>query len=94
MAGVGFMLFEIFVNESGQVAKGVELNECVSSAFNTSRFIVTVVWSIYPLGYFFIFLLDAVDDNVLNLTYNLADMLYKIVFVAVEKRRGALLLHA
>ena len=67
---------------------------CVSYAFDTSRSIVNVGWAIYPLGYFSIFLLDAVDDNVLNLTYNLADMLYKIVFVAVEKRRGALLLHA
>jgi len=82
MAGWGFILFEIFVGEGGQVAKGVELNEYVSSAFNTCRFIVTVGWSIYPLGYFFGYLLGTVDDNVLNLTYNLADMLNKIWFVA------------
>jgi len=82
MAGWAFILYEIFVGEGGQVAQGKELDEYVSSAFNTMRFIVTVGWSIYPLGYFFGYLLGAVDDNILNLTYNLADMLNKIWFVA------------
>merc|ERR1712130_137608 len=30
-------------------------------------------WSIYPLGYFFGYLLGSVNDSVLNLVYNLAD---------------------
>ena len=58
------------------------MNEYGSSAFNTSRFVVTIGWPIYPLSYFFAYLLDIMDDNVLNLTYNLIDMLYKIWFVA------------
>merc|ERR1711929_64793 len=37
-------------------------------------------WSIYPLGYFFGYLMGAVDDDVLNLVYNLADFVNKIAF--------------
>merc|ERR1719384_2200402 len=44
------------------------------------RFIVTVGWSIYPLGYFFGYLMGGVDDNSLNLVYNLADFINKIAF--------------
>jgi len=44
------------------------------------RFIVTVGWSIYPLGYFFGYLCGAVDSMSLNLVYNLADFVNKIAF--------------
>jgi len=44
------------------------------------RFIVTVGWAIYPAGYFFGYLLGAVDDHALNLTYNVADFVNKIAF--------------
>ena len=44
------------------------------------RFIVSVGWSIYPLGYFFGYLTGAVDDSILNLVYNLADFVNKIAF--------------
>ena len=56
------------------------MNEYVKSSFSTMRFIVTVGWSIYPLGYFFGYLMGAVDDSVLNLVYNLADFVNKIAF--------------
>merc|ERR1711918_160553 len=55
-----------------------DCGEYVGSAFNLMRFIVTVGWSIYPLGYYFGYLVGAVDDNVLNFIYNFADMLNKI----------------
>merc|ERR1712130_521433 len=54
MAGWGFILFEIFLGEAGKVASsGDKVNEYVKASFNTMRIIVTVGWSIYPLGYFF-----------------------------------------
>merc|ERR1712154_496557 len=81
MAGWGFILFEIFVGEAGKVAaSGDKVNEHVKSSFNTMRIIVTVGWSIYPLGYFFGYLLGGVDDSALNLVYNLADFVNKIAF--------------
>merc|ERR1711924_520907 len=50
MCGWGFILFEIFMGEAGSVASG-GVNEYVKSSFSTMRFIVTVGWSIYHLGY-------------------------------------------
>jgi bacteriorhodopsin len=81
MCGWGFILYEIFMGEAGAVAaSGDKVNEYVKSSFSTMRFIVTVGWSIYPLGYFFGYLMGAVDDSVLNLVYNLADFVNKIAF--------------
>jgi len=81
MAGWGFILFEIFLGEAGQVAaSGDRVNEYVKSSFSTMRLIVTVGWSIYPLGYFFGYLMGGVQDSVLNLVYNLADFVNKIAF--------------
>merc|ERR1712194_34841 len=81
MAGWGFILFEIFAGEAGSVAAdGDKVNQNVKSAFSTMRFIVTAGWSIYPLGYFFGYLMGAVNDDALNLVYNLADFVNKIAF--------------
>jgi len=56
------------------------VGEHVKNSFDTMRFIVTVGWSIYPLGYFFGYLMGQVNDDVLNLVYNLADFVNKIAF--------------
>jgi len=81
MAGWGFILFEIFMGEAGSTAKGSSVNRHVQSSFATMRLIVTVGWAIYPLGYFFGYLITHnVHDDVLNLVYNLADFVNKIAF--------------
>merc|ERR1712129_630462 len=81
MAGWGFILFEIFFGEAGKVAAtGDRVNEYVKQSFQTMRLIVTVGWSIYPLGYFFGYLMGGVEDSKLNLVYNLADFVNKIGF--------------
>merc|ERR1712047_201846 len=100
MAGWAFILFEIFLGEGGNVA-GQDMSPAVTSAFNTMRFIVTIGWSIYPLGYFFGYLLGAVSDAPLNLIYNLADFVNKIWFClaiwgaakaeTLESAKGALM---
>merc|ERR1711924_66817 len=77
--GWGFILMEIFVGEAGKAAGGGAVNQYVAQSFSTMRLIVTAGWSIYPLGYFFGYLMGAVNDDVLNLVYNLAD-LNKIAF--------------
>merc|ERR1712079_840616 len=81
MAGWGFILYEIFMGEAGSVAaKGDRVSEHVKESFSIMRFIVTAGWSIYPLGYFFGYLLGQVNDASLNLVYNLADFINKIAF--------------
>merc|ERR1711990_1329177 len=79
MCGWGFILFEIFAGEASNVSKE-GLSPAVSSSFNLMRFIVSIGWSIYPLGYFFGYLLGQVSDAPLNLIYNLADFVNKIWF--------------
>jgi len=79
MAGWAFILFEIFAGEAGGAVSGC--SEAVSSSFNNMRMIVTVGWSIYPLGYLFGYLLGTVDETFLNVIYNIADFVNKIGFV-------------
>merc|ERR1711907_243146 len=79
MAGWAFILFEIFMGEASK-ASSENASDAVKSAFGTMRFIVSVGWSIYPLGYFFGYLLGAVSDTPLNLIYNVADLVNKIWF--------------
>merc|ERR1711988_1942633 len=102
MAGWGFILFEVFAGEAGKVAASDEkVSEHVRAAFSTMRIIVTAGWCIYPLGYFFGYLLGSVNDSILNLVYNLADFVNKIAFClaiwqsavkdTMAKKEGALL---
>jgi len=79
MCGWFFILFEIFNGEAGGVAG--QCSEHVATSFNNMRLIVTIGWSIYPLGYFFGYLLGSVSDESLNITYNIADFVNKIGFV-------------
>jgi bacteriorhodopsin len=81
MAGWAYILFEIFAGEAGSIAGEKDsISTYVQQAFGTMRFIVTVGWSIYPLGYFFGYLMNGVANAPLNLIYNLADFVNKIAF--------------
>jgi bacteriorhodopsin len=80
MAGWFYILYEIFSGEAGKLAGSDRVNKHVAASFGTMRFIVTVGWSIYPLGYFFGYLQGAVSAQALNLVYNLADFVNKIGF--------------
>ncbi len=82
MAGWAFILYEIFIGEASKV-KAASAPPAVQSAFNTMRWIVTIGWAIYPLGYFFGYLTGAnpADSaSALNIIYNAADVLNKIAF--------------
>merc|ERR1711904_39147 len=86
MCGWGFILFEIFMGEAGSIAAtGEKVNKYVQQSFATMRFIVTVGWSISPLGYLFGYLMGSVQDSTLNLVYNLADFVNKIAIWASAK---------
>merc|ERR1712066_834318 len=81
ICGWFYILYEIFAGEAGKVAaSGDKVGENVRSSFETMRFIVSVGWSIYPLGYFFGYLCGSVSDEALNVVYNIADVINKIAF--------------
>merc|ERR1740123_2224733 len=79
VAGWAYILYEIFLGEAGGVAGNC--SEAVKDAFSYMRIIVTAGWSIYPLGYYYGYLLGAVDETPLNVVYNVADFVNKIAFV-------------
>ena len=82
MLGWAYILREIFVGEAGKIS-AASAPASVQSAFSLMRWIVTIGWAIYPLGYFLGYL--ASDDpgdsaNMLNVVYNIADVVNKIAF--------------
>tara|TARA_Y100000590_G_C15714493_1_gene1011413 strand:- start:642 stop:1340 length:699 start_codon:yes stop_codon:yes gene_type:complete len=82
MAGWIYIIFEIFKGESSVVATK---SESIKKAFRSLGLIIVIGWSIYPLGYIFGLLspmigLGTVNVNFLNVTYNLADFVNKILF--------------
>jgi len=79
LCGWAFILFEVFAGESSQCSG--QCSEAVKTSFNNMRIIVSLGWCIYPAGYFFGFLTGAVNDNILNVVYNIADFVNKIAFV-------------
>lgn len=82
MVGWAFILYEIFLGEASKI-NAHSAPKSVQSAFNTMRWIVTIGWAIYPIGYFFGYLTGhnpADSANILNVVYNLADVLNKIAF--------------
>ncbi len=82
MLGWAYILYEIFFGEAGKINAN-SAPPTVKSAFNTMRWIVTIGWAIYPIGYFFGYLTGQSPDHsakALNIIYNLADVLNKIAF--------------
>jgi bacteriorhodopsin len=79
MVGWAYILYEIFAGEAGKIA-AEKASPAVASAYSTMRWIVTIGWAIYPLGYFFGYMAGGADMESLNIIYNLADVLNKIAF--------------
>ena len=79
MAGWIFILYEIFAGEASKIS-AESAPESVQTAFNTMRWIVTIGWAIYPIGYFMGYMMGSADANSLNLIYNVADVVNKIGF--------------
>ena len=78
MAGWAYILYEIFSGEASKSAANAKPS--VQSAFNTMKWIVTIGWAIYPLGYFLGYLAGGTDEATLNIVYNVADFINKIGF--------------
>ena len=65
MAGWVFIIYYIFVGEAAQI-KDSAGNENLVMAFDGIKWIVTIGWAIYPIGYFMGYLGGGVDANGLN----------------------------
>jgi bacteriorhodopsin len=75
-----YIIYEIFLGETA-AANAASGNSASQSAFNTIKWIVTVGWAIYPVGYALgYFVPGGVNDEALNIVYNLADLINKTAF--------------
>jgi len=74
-----YVLYEIFIGEAGKLNASAA-SPAVQSAYNLMRWIVTIGWAIYPVGYFLGYMVGSADSASLNIVYNLADVLNKIAF--------------
>jgi len=79
--GMAAWLYMIYVLYMGAGKAAVSSTSAsVQTAYNSMLMIIVVGWAIYPLGYVFGYLMGAVDASTLNLIYNLADFINKILF--------------
>ena len=79
MAGWAWILYELHGGEVGAAAESGSAG--VQYGFNAMKWIVTVGWAIYPLGYmmgndFF----DGMGTDDMNILYNIADLVNKTAF--------------
>ena len=87
MAGWIFILYEIFAGEAGREA--AKLTGAPKECFEFCKWIVTIGWAIYPLGYVFGLMTGSANEVTLNLIYNLADFINKILFGLVIYKTAA-----
>ena len=76
-----YIIYEIFFGEASKINSdhGMAASQ---TAFNALRWIVTIGWAIYPIGYV-LGIGDSGSAADLNLVYNLADFVNKIAFGVV-----------
>ena len=80
MAAWLYIIYEIFAGETAK-ANSSSGNEAAQTAYSAMKWIVTIGWVIYPAGYYLGYLTGGgVDASSLNLIYNLADFVNKILF--------------
>lgn len=79
MLGWFYILYEIFLGEAGKASK-MASSEAVKFAYNAMRWIVTIGWAIYPIGYVLGYMTSTASEEALNIVYNLADLVNKVAF--------------
>jgi len=82
MAGWFYIIYEVFSGEASKAAASCGNPACVQ-AFNALRIILTLGWSMYPIGYIVGHTGPAADSGspaLLNVVYNVADLVNKTAF--------------
>ncbi|MBP2280564.1 bacteriorhodopsin [Psychrobacter sp. PL15] len=79
MLGWFYILYEIFFGEAGKAAER-EASPAVKYAYKAMRWIVTVGWAIYPIGFVLGYMTGTADQDALNIVYNFADLVNKVAF--------------
>ena len=70
-----YIMYEIFYGELHKFKKKIN-NKSIHFIYDALKWIITIGWAIYPIGY----LLNTTD---MNLTYNIGDFVNKILYVLI-----------
>ena len=70
-----YIMYEIFYGELYKFKKKIN-NKSIHFIYDALKWIITIGWAIYPIGY----LLNTTD---MNLTYNIGDFVNKILYVLI-----------
>ncbi len=79
MTSWAYILYLIWFGQ-GVKERNASMNASAHVAYNAIRCILTFGWAVYPAGYIAGVLMDVADQGTLNLVYNTADKINKIVF--------------
>ena len=74
-----YIIYEIFFGETAKANKSSN-NKPSQQAFTTIKWIVTIGWAIYPIGFILGYFTTFASLNALNIIYNFADLLNKTAF--------------
>lgn len=67
-----YILYEIFYGEAAKIKETTE-DKSIVFAFDALKYIISIGWVIYPIGYL-------LNKEYMNLVYNLGDLVNKILF--------------
>ena len=73
-----YIIYEIWMGDAKKAAG--EASEGVQFAFTWMTYILTFGWAIYPVGYVLGMDADTDGQNMLNIVYNIADVVNKTAF--------------
>jgi bacteriorhodopsin len=79
MAGWGYILYALWAGDVKEASESG--SDGVQFAFTSMRWIVSVGWAIYPIGYMMgNDMLDGFNADDMNIIYNIADLVNKTAF--------------
>ena len=70
-----YIIYELFFGEAAEI-RNKTTDKSVKFAFDFLKWIITLGWSIYPIGYL-------LNNKGMNLLYNIGDLVNKILFCGV-----------
>ena len=70
-----YILYEIFYGEAAKIKEKTD-DKSIIFAFDALKYIISLGWVIYPIGYL-------LSKNYMNLVYNFGDLVNKILFALI-----------
>ena len=70
-----YIIYELFIGEASKIKEAIN-DKSIKFAYDSLKYIITIGWVIYPIGYL-------LEKKSLNFVYNLGDFINKILFALI-----------